>query len=49
MTSYALFAVHIVVPEMPPSNLTGISQDSTSILLSWDEPDGNHNGISSGV
>lgn len=30
---------------MPPSNLTGFAQDSTTILLSWEAPMGRHNGI----
>lgn len=30
---------------MSPSNLTGIAQDSATILLSWDPPNGHHNGI----
>ena len=30
---------------MPPANLTGSALDSTTILLSWDPPSGDHNGI----
>ena len=30
---------------MAPSNLTGSVQDSMTILLSWDQPEGRHNGI----
>ena len=30
---------------MSPSNLTGMAQDSVTILLSWDQPTGRHNGI----
>lgn len=30
---------------MSPSNLTGMAQDSATILLSWSQPDGHHNGI----
>lgn len=30
---------------MSPSNLTGMAQDSATIFLSWDQPDGRHNGI----
>jgi len=34
-----------LVPEQSPSNLTAIPQDSVSILFTWDEPEGSHNGI----
>lgn len=30
---------------MSPANLSAITQDSSTILLSWDEPSGRHNGI----
>ena len=30
---------------MSPANLTGLAQDSTTILLRWDQPSGAHNGI----
>lgn len=33
------------VPDMSPSNLTGMAQDPATILLSWDQPAGRHNGI----
>ena len=30
---------------MPPTNLTGFAQDSSTIVLSWDQPETGHNGI----
>lgn len=36
------------VPDLSPSNLTGIAQDSVTILLSWNQPAGRHNGIIQG-
>lgn len=33
------------VPDSAPLNLTGVSQDPTILLLSWEEPSGRHNGI----
>ena len=30
---------------MPPLNLTGLVQDSGTVVLSWDQPAGRHNGI----
>lgn len=41
---YHLFIVKIV-PDISPSNLTGVAQDSATISLSWDEPADHHNGI----
>lgn len=32
-------------PNSSPSNLTASAQDSTTVLLSWGEPGGRHNGI----
>ncbi len=37
--------MHYTAPDTFPSNLTGVSDDSSSITLSWDEPDGRLNGI----
>ncbi len=34
-----------LVPDMSPANLTGMAQDSATILLGWGDPAGSHNGI----
>lgn len=30
---------------MSPTNLTGLAQDSSTVVLSWEEPGSGHNGI----